>query len=703
MPNFRFIASQLKFAGTTYPLSNPPISIYQSLQTHKLIDPPLKYKNEPMSRWVADCPWQVNLRFKTPQKQVNRLKIQVSPSTDVSINKAPIQRFDNEFMDFFLPYDWKPTNHVDIQFNPLELAVLADIDQYGYVFCCTDHIRPYIRKPQYSFGWDWGPYLPDFLINKIEDASFENAYLENFHFQTLIADAQKATVRITLDFLVLHPTEVNLCFLKQIYNFQVTPESPQIVFETTVSRPNLWFPAGYGKPAMSPLTIHYKDGKQWKIVRHQVGIRTVELVRDKSFHFVVNGKKVFCQGYNWIPIHSYLTENSNLRRLNQLLKLAVDGGSNMLRVWGGGLYETDAFYLRAAQNGLMIWQDFPFACSEYPVHEKFVENVRQEAIQQVKRIRNYPNLVLLCGNNENEWIYQPRRKNNRIKGAELFEKVLPEIVTHHAEEIPYWQSSPWGSPENPNHDGEGDMHNWAVWHELKNYTDYENANPQFVSEFGMQSLPNDATLKEIFPPHEPRHAFSTFLTSHNKHFPDGQQRIAYYLEENHLTYHSFNEFRDKTQLFQGLAMKRAIEAYRVKGCNGTLIWQLNDCWPSISWAVIDVANDCKLSYWLVKGAQQPCVITYYQQTIRAHSLQDFKSHVTIEVLNNKSRKNKGVTLSFDLPGNTWKTLQSMDEIPPESYLKIQAPGYLNYYFSPELPEELKITLLMELVDFYRNQ
>ncbi|MBP7460590.1 MAG: hypothetical protein KBA26_04830 [Candidatus Delongbacteria bacterium] len=700
--NLQITDFQLKFAGTSYPVSAPPLSIYQTLQSLKLIEPPLLYKNESLSRWVADCPWELNLRFKTTPKAINRLKIQLSPSTDISINRGPLQRFDNEFMDFFPLFTWKSSNHIKILFNPVELGVLDQINQNGYLFCATDHIRPYIRKPQFSFGWDWGPYLPDFLLYKLEDASYESAYLEAFHFQTLAADSRQARMRVQADFSVLHSSEVKISFLKQVHHFMVTPQSPRIEFETILDHPTLWYPAGFGKPAMFPLTIQYQDGRQRKLIRRMVGIRSVELIHDKGFHFLINGTPIFAQGYNWIPIHSYLTEIANPRRLNRLIKLASDGGSNMLRVWGGGLYETDDFYLRSAQKGIMIWQDFPFACSEYPIHDQFIGNVKQEAEQQVARIRNYPNLVLLCGNNENEWVYQPRRKGNRIKGAELFESILPAIVRQHAPEIPYWQSSPWSPADNPNLDTQGDMHNWSVWHELKNYTDYETVNPQFVSEFGMQSLPNDTALKAIFPSHEPRHPFSTFLTYHNKHLPDGHQRIAYYLEENHLSWRDFNQFRDQSQLFQGLAMKRAIEAYRVKGCNGTLIWQFNDCWPSVSWAVVDVAGDCKLSYWLVKGAHQPCIITYYQHSIRAHSLKPLIGHAVIDLLDSNSTQIKSFSIRFELGGHVWKNLLSLEEPAPDRYIKIQAPGYLNYYFSPEIPESLKVNLLMELVDFYRH-
>ena len=692
----------LKIDNDWINISSPPVSIYEELVKKGIIEDPLKFDNESKYMWVGNKTWDVKIRFRNKKKKLhNRIKIQSSPYAKIFINN---RKYDirNEFIDYI--FDYNPVdngyNEIEINFIPPTDIVQEDILKYGFVFSEISSVRPFIRKPQFAYGWDWGPYLPDFLIYKIEDVSYNFVYLKDFYFQTLSISEGVAKVLIILNFHVEKESKVKLTIAGYTGEFLINEVKQSIRWELQIKNPKLWFPMGYGEPYLYDLIIEYNDGEEDIISRKKVGILTKELVDNENhFYFKINGIDIWAKGYNWIPIHSFLTNIYNKERIMKLFDYVVESRANMLRIWGGGLYENEFFYEESAKRGIMIWQDFPFTCAEYPEHKEFIEEIKKETEMQLIQLRNYANLVLLCGNNENEWIYKNYNRRS-MKGAIIFSKILPEQVKEYAPNIPYWRSSPWGREEKPNSQDRGDIHIWDFWHKFKNYDIFDKFKPLFVSEFGMQALPSDKTLDFIFPSGRQRYPFDYYLLLHNKHI-DGQQRIAYYLEINKLRYTNFEEYSKLTQIFQGFILKYAIESFRLNGAKGALIWQLNDCWPVVSWSVIDFMLEPKLSFWLVKSAFNDYIVSGKNRSLYLHSLIDKKLKFTIETYSKENFKIKEMSIEIMAKPDINILLYELSD--NEQIVKIYNDEYLNYYFVQEIEVSKRIKFLEEIINFFRDK
>ncbi len=366
------------------------------------------------------------------------------------------------------------------------------------------------------------------------------------------------------------------------------------------------------------------NSKDEKVLR--CGIRKIELVQEKdsigeSFYVKINGLPFFAKGANYIPQDNFPSRISD-EKYWQTIMSAVDGNMNMLRVWGGGIYEKDIFYDLCDENGIVVWQDFMFACNMYPGDSAFVENVKQEATHQVKRLRNHPCLALWCGNNEidegwKNWGWQKALNytvsdssevwNNYVK---IFEKILPEAVSHYSPYTPYIPSSPqngWGRKESLTH---GDMHYWGVWWGEEPFDIYEEKVGRFMSEYGFQGFPELKTLDSCLFPVD-MNLQSQALLNHQKH-PQGMELIKTYMEREYHVPQNFEDYAYTSQLVQAYGIKKAIEAHRraMPRCMGTLYWQLNDCWPVISWSSIDYYNRWKALHYFVREVYKNVIISF---------------------------------------------------------------------------------------------
>jgi beta-mannosidase len=361
----------------------------------------------------------------------------------------------------------------------------------------------------------------------------------------------------------------------------------------------------------------------------RIGLRTIEVVHErdkdgKSFLVKVNGAPVFMKGANWIPADSFVTRVT-VDRYRFLLQSAVDANMNMLRVWGGGIYEDDRFYDLADELGLLIWQDFMFACSMYPGDEPFVESVRQEAIENVRRLRNHPSLTLWAGNNENEaawkqWGWQvkfalPKKAQDRIWAdyKRMFHEVLPAVVAAEDPGRFYTRSSPSANDDKvpPNKRNWGDMHFWGVWHAENPYEAYSDNISRFMSEYGFQSFPELASVKRYTAPDgSDWNIESPVMLSHQRH-PRGNPLIRTYMERDFRKPKDFASFLYVGQVLQGTIIKYAAEAHRrAMGHNwGTLYWQLDDCWPVASWSSIDYYGRWKAEQYFARKFFAPVLVS----------------------------------------------------------------------------------------------
>jgi beta-mannosidase len=379
-----------------------------------------------------------------------------------------------------------------------------------------------------------------------------------------------------------------------------------------VANPRLWWPNGLGAQPLYTLRARALEGARAVAeASARVGIRTLELRQTpdewgKSFEFVVNGVPVFGKGGNWIPADSF-PNRVTPARYRHLLESCRDANMNMVRVWGGGIYEEDAFYELCDELGLMVWQDFMFACSMYPGDEAFLESVRHEAVDNVKRLRNHPSIVLWCGNNEIETAWMHWGWKDRLPAAlwddykKLFHGVLPAVVAEHDPTRAYWPSSPSSNLEDDaDSQKTGDIHYWEVWHASKPFAEYTRQSPRFLSEYGFQSFPLLETVKTYASPQD-YDIESPVMKAHQRH-PRGNELIREYMLRDFPKPKDFESFLYVSQVLQAEGIKTGTEHFRriMPRNMGALYWQVDDCWPVASWSGMDYYGRWKAMHYYAR-------------------------------------------------------------------------------------------------------
>ncbi len=486
---------------------------------------------------------------------------------------------------------------------------------------------PLIRKAHCMFGWDWGPRLPDagiwrdIYIVSVEKARIRDVYVEQKH--------EKGRVFVTV--------HTNAIRLDKGTNLNVrisisgpdgslyTRETPaDEVTEIEIEKPLLWWVAGYGKQPLYTVGVILFCGEQeldkWE---KRIGLRTLTICREKdewgeSFCHVINGVKIFAMGSNYIP-EDNLLPRVNPERTRRLLEDARAANMNLIRVWGGGYYPDDYFYDICDELGLMVWQDFMFACAIYNLTDEFETNITAEFVDNIRRIRSHPSLALWCGNNENEsqveiWASTPKHWADYIK---MYEYIIPHVLKREDPRTFYWPSSPssGGSFDEPSAPDRGDVHYWAVWHERKPFTDYRKYFFRYVSEFGFQSFPCIETVDTFALP-EDKNVFSYVMEKHQRN-ASANGIIASYLSQTYLYPNSFDLFVYASQLLQAQAIQYGVEHWRRNRgrCMGAVIWQLNDCWPVVSWSSIDYCGRWKALHYFAKRFFAGVLISCHEEGV----------------------------------------------------------------------------------------
>ncbi|MBR6089327.1 MAG: glycoside hydrolase family 2 protein, partial [Anaerolineaceae bacterium] len=413
-----------------------------------------------------------------------------------------------------------------------------------------------------------------------------------------------------------------------------------LLCEIPISDPKLWWPAGFGAQPLYNVEVNLKrDDDCLDHWQKRIGLRTLCICRDKdpdgsgeSFCHMVNGIKIFAMGADYIPEDNLLPRRSQ-ERTRRLLEDARLANMNTIRVWGGGCYPDDWFYDICDELGLLVWQDCMFACAAYDLSDEFEQNIRAEITDNVRRLRHHPSLALWCGNNEMEdfvlqgvWITEKKQSADYIK---IFEYIIPGIVKREDPDAFYWPSSPssGGSFESPNAPDRGDVHYWDVWHGLKPFTEYRKFLFRYASEFGFQSFPCMATIESFTEP-EDRNPFSYVMEKHQRN-ASANGRIAEYLSQTYLYPTSFDAFVYASQLLQAQAMQYGVEHWRRhRGyCMGAIIWQLNDCWPVVSWSSIDYYGRWKALHSYEKRFFSPVLISCHEEGIISQNTNTNAEHL----------------------------------------------------------------------------
>ncbi|MBD9591448.1 glycoside hydrolase family 2 protein [Ensifer sp. ENS07] len=476
-----------------------------------------------------------------------------------------------------------------------------------------------LRKPQCHFGWDWnlaiaplGVYgeiaLCRLEIARIEHVTSKQVWLEDGSVDLVV------TLTLFADGPGIVPVHFSLDEDRERLDCAVGKGETRITHVFTVSEPKRWWPAGSGEQDLSRLTVEVPQEQ----VTRQIGFRTAELLTDKDeagsrFAFRVNGREIFCKGANWIPADA-LASRVTREGVEDLLTSAVDANMNMIRVWGGGFYEPDWFYDLCDRLGLMVWQDFMFACNLYPSTPDFLENVAAEVDYQAKRLSSHPSIAVWCGDNELvgalTWFDEPRKDRDRyLVSYDRLNRTIEVALKAALPEAIWWPSSPasgyldFGDAWHA--DGSGDMHYWSVWHENKSFDNYRTVRPRFCSEFGFQSYTSMPVIRQ-FAAEKDLNIASPVIESHQKNV-GGNERIAGTMFRYFRFPKDFPAFVYLSQVQQGLAIRTAVDYWRSlkPHCMGTLYWQLNDTWPVASWSSLDYGGSWKAMHYMVRRFFQP--------------------------------------------------------------------------------------------------
>lgn len=601
--------------------------------------------NETAVRWVGERRWAWRLRFDGGEMLANEQLLFDGLDTYCTVWLNGERLLDSDSM--FVPQRvdvraWlRPgCNELLLCFEPALARARVEEGRHGQrPLWNGDSARLHVRKAQYHFGWDWGPEL---LVSGPWRAVRRHGWavrVEDLQCQAEVDVAgRQATLRLAarvegacsglrLAWALLDPDGNEIAERDQ-------PAETSASTTLAVTDARLWWPRGLGDQPLYTVVLRVLDGGRVLAEdRRRIGLRSLQLVQlpvegeaGCSFHFEVNGQALFAGGANWIP-EDNLLERVTPERYRERVGQAAAAHMNMLRVWGGGVYEHEAFYEACDEAGILVWQDFMFACGIYPAHEAFLVRVRAEAESAVRRLRHHACLALWCGNNEDYMLAEsvglagPGVPAGRFEARAIYEGLLPEVCAALDPGRPYWPGSPFtpGDGAKSSDATVGDRHSWEVWHQqMLPYQRYGDVQARFVSEFGMQSHPSLACFEAVLPEAE-RFPGRRTVQWHNKAGsaagPDGHRRLAVYLADNLRVGPSLAEHVYATQFVQAEAMRVAYQDFRrrwqrpgARAVGGALAWQLNDCWPVTSWALIDASGAAKPAWHAVRRALAPLAV-----------------------------------------------------------------------------------------------
>ncbi|TVZ55411.1 beta-mannosidase [Lutibacter sp. Hel_I_33_5] len=623
-----------------------PGNIFTDLLVHKIIEDPFIKTNENKVQWISKKDWIYRTTFQLSDEVLNKKNIELNfegldTYASIYLNDSLLGKTDNAFRKFTFNIKRlaKKDNHLKIIFkNTDEIEIQKEVIN---PYKLPEGKRIYSRKAQFQYGWDWGPKLntsgiwKNISINAWNDYKIENIYVK----QNAVTDsAANLIVEIENQYIEKEQLKYDVYLNNKLHS-----ENSNLKIPITIKNPKLWWTHNLGEPYLYDIkVIVKKDDQILDSISTKYGIRTIKLINKKdsigeSFEFELNGKPVYMKGANYIPQNSFQNKVTNTY-YEKLLTDVVKSNMNMLRVWGGGIYENDVFYDLCDEKGILVWQDFMFACAMYPGDKSFLENVKTEAEQQVKRLRNHPSIALWCGNNENSegwkrWGWQADRTEKEKKAIwndylAVFDSILPKAVNEFSD-TDYWETSPKYGRGNPKYKSEGDAHDWWIWHDAYPFEHLQENVPRFMSEFGFQSFPNFETIKYI----NQKDAIdlkTDAIKSHQKHVR-GFQLIDEYMERDYKIPTNHEDYAYVSQLLQAKGIVMGIEAHRrAKPYNmGTLYWQLNDCWPAISWSSIDYFGNWKALQYKTKKAFENVLIS---SKIEKDSVKTFIINDTFEKL-----------------------------------------------------------------------
>ncbi len=657
--------------------ANIPGGVHTDLLALGRIPDPFVGDNEKRVQWVAEADWEYHTRFTASPDLLSQPQIWLvcdglDTLATVSLNGVVIGNAKNMFRQ----YRWDVKSLIKQGENDLRVTFDSPV---GYI-TAQQAVRqlpgvsqaipggPHLRKAPCQFGWDWGPQLPPIGVWKdIRLEGFGEARLDNVHLCQMHTE-EKVTVEARV--AVERWKKVPLTAFVRI----TTPKGQLLEGKAAISNgddgsvkiaipnPELWWPNGYGDQPLYKVEVSLiKDGDPNHVHLDQrlfqLGLRKLELRQredqwGRGFVFVVNGIPIFAKGSNWIPADSFPTRIT-IQSLEMLIRSAAETHQNMLRVWGGGFYEDERFYDLCDRYGILVWQEFIFSCSIYPLDDPdFLENVRVEAIENIRRLRHRACLAIWCGNNEMEWGWvdwnwnRPELQDLKAAYDRFFHQILPSWCQAEDPDHPYWPSSPSSETpfKDPNGQQQGDSHYWDVWHGRKPFISYRSQYPRFMSEFGFQALPPLATIRTYADESE-WNMTSYIMEQHQKNASGNSIIVGQMLDSLRLP-KDFESLVYLSMVLQAEGIRYGVEHWRrhPDRVAGTLYWQLNDCWPVASWSSLDYFGRWKALHYAARRFYAPVML----------SIEDKSSEMSVFVTNDLLRT---------WEGNLWWSLETLNGEP----------------------------------------
>ncbi|CUA77413.1 beta-mannosidase [Rhizoctonia solani] len=637
------------------PTSTFPTSVHVELIKLGKIPDPYIGLNEWDVQWVGEADWAFRTSIQLQPKDLSE------PNADlvfdgldtyctVQLNGKVILEASN----MFLPYRVPVKEHLLEGSNELLLTFPSTFvkgrelqEKHGkFGLWNGDSSRLHVRTAQYTYGWDWGPVLRtigpwrpitlDTYSVRLSDVRVRQDVKEDLSAKlTVDLEVSDKSSDLSASVVLKSPTGT---VIKRSSEVIIKSGQGTVDFELAKGEFDLWYPVGYGKQALHTIEVQVADQSGKPVAGHsqRIGIRRAKVVEDplegqdgRTFLFEINNIRIFCGGSNWIPADNFLTTITP-ERYRAWLQLLVDGNQNMIRVWGGGIYEDDSFYDACDELGILVWQDFMFGCGQYPAYDSLLESVQLEAEANVKRMRHHPSLVIWAGNNEDYQIAESLKleldydadpnqvdfRKTNFPARHIYEVVLPEVVNR-LSDTHYHRASPYSGYGKPTTDRTyGDIHQWNVWHGSQEpWHNWDILSGRFVSEFGMEGFPNIRTVDYWLGGNkDERHPQSRTMNNHNK--ADGfERRLELYLVENFKHAFDIESYVYYTQIMQAETLASAYRLWRREWRGrgkeytaGALVWQINDCWPVTSWAIADYFLRPKPAYFTIARELRPYTV-----------------------------------------------------------------------------------------------
>lgn len=699
-----------------------PGTVHTDLLAHQLIPDPFAGANEKGLQWIDKKDWEYRTSMLVPPATFDRYDEMalefagLDTYADVYLNDRLILKAQNMFVGKTVPVRslLKPgLNHLRILFHSPIMHDMPKFMKDRLVYPAGNDaddipLSVHARKAPYHYGWDWGPrYVTSGIWRPVYFVAWNKARLEDVWIrQRALTDASaQMEARLKLNVrkagvykIVVHSGDRS--FRPQTLTTSLTAGANETNLPFTITQPKRWWPNGLGAQHLYPLTVSLMQGKDTlQQVQRKIGLRTVEVVNGPdsigtSFYVKVNGRPVFMKGANYIPSDNFLPRVSP-ERYKKMFEDMQASHFNMVRVWGGGIYENDQFYDLADEKGILVWQDFMFACTLYPSDTNFLQQIKEETAYNIARLRNHPSLALWCGNNEiavaiknwgwkDGYVYTDGQWQQMLKGYDtLFHNILKKEVQLHDPGRFYFPSSPisnWGKAEDFRH---GDNHYWGVWHGMEWFEALNTHIPRFMSEYGFQSFPELNTVR-TYADSSQWDIHSFVMQAHQKSFTRGNAAIKTYMDHYYKTPRNFPSFLYLSQVLQAEGMKVGMEAHRraMPYCMGTLYWQFNDCWPGASWSGIDYFGRWKALQYFVKEAYRPLLVSNVVEDgqLRTYVVNDLpndeKLELVMQLMDMEGKVLHEQTIPFTAKANTNKAVHSIQK---ETLLNGAAPEKVILY------------------------